>query len=209
MLSPNVSMPAETCSTREAGKMLGVSLRTVQLWVDGGLLEAWKTVGGHRRITVASVRQLLEERMVERRGAGEEQASGDQALPTVLVVEDDADLLALYRANLSLWEPPVNLATASNGFDGLLKIGENPPDLLITDLDMPGMDGVQMLRTLRANPNFAQMNIAVVTGLDKADIELRGGLPEDIALFRKPVPFERLETLVRGITAAPRRRQRP
>lgn len=197
-------MQADTCSTRDAGKMLGVSLRTIQLWVDGGLLEAWKTVGGHRRITIASVKRLQEERTVVQSTGEPRKGSRAERKPVVLVVEDDADLLTLYETTLSLWEPPVTLLTANNGFDGLLKIGEMPPDLLITDLSMPGIDGFQMLRTLRANPGVGHMRIAVVTGLDKADIELRGGIPDGVVLFRKPVPFERLKSLVDDL-AAPRR----
>lgn len=186
--------------------MLGVSLRTVQLWVDGGLLEAWKTVGGHRRITVASVKRLQEERTVAH-ATGEPRAETWAARkPLVLVVEDDADLLTLYETNLSLWESPLTLLTANNGFDGLLRIGETPPDLLITDLSMPGIDGFQMLRTLRANPATKHMCIAVVTGLDKDDIELRGGIPDDVALFRKPVPFERLKSLVDELVLSRRMR---
>lgn len=189
-------MQKESCSTREAGKMLGVSLRTVQLWVDGGLLDAWKTIGGHRRITIESVKHLQEGRMVPRASNEPNVTTPRRRKPVVLVVEDDADLLTLYETNLSLWEPPVTLLTATNGFDGLLKIGETPPDLLITDLSMPGIDGFQMLRTLCANPKVKHARIAVVTGLDKADIELRGGIPEGIALFRKPVPFDRLKSLL-------------
>lgn len=203
-LNQKTSMTVETCSTRDAGKMLGVSLRTVQVWVDSGLLDAWKTVGGHRRITVESVRRLLDESAVAR-AAPQADHAPDRPL-TVLVVEDDVDLLRLYEVNLSLWEPPVNLLTASNGFDALLTIGGTPPDLLITDLAMPRMDGLQMLRTLRANRGFGRMAIAVVTGLDKADIELRGGLPDDILVLRKPVPFERLRALAEDLRAERRRR---
>jgi excisionase family DNA binding protein len=47
------------CTTREAAKLLGVSLRTAQLWSESGLLEAWKTAGGHRRITRDSIECLL------------------------------------------------------------------------------------------------------------------------------------------------------
>lgn len=50
---------AQVYSTREASELLGVSLRTVQLWVDSGVLQAWKTAGGHRRISSASVEALL------------------------------------------------------------------------------------------------------------------------------------------------------
>jgi len=46
------------CTTAEAARSLGVSIRTIQLWVDGGVLAAWKTVGGHRRITLDSLVRL-------------------------------------------------------------------------------------------------------------------------------------------------------
>lgn len=48
----------QTCTTRKAAALLGVSLRTVQSWVDKGTLDAWKTVGGHRRVTIASIEFL-------------------------------------------------------------------------------------------------------------------------------------------------------
>lgn len=59
VVAPDVGGAASVYSTREASEILGVSLRTVQLWVDSGVLEAWKTVGGHRRISRASVEALL------------------------------------------------------------------------------------------------------------------------------------------------------
>lgn len=46
------------CSTAEAARILGVSTRTVQMWVDKGALTAWKTVGGHRRVLLESVTRL-------------------------------------------------------------------------------------------------------------------------------------------------------
>jgi len=49
------------CSPGEAAKILGVSPKTIQLWVDSGILAAWKTVGGHRRVTVESVERLKRE----------------------------------------------------------------------------------------------------------------------------------------------------
>lgn len=50
------------CTTREASKLLGVSLRTIQLWVDAKRLDAWKTPGGHRRITRRSLEDLFNKR---------------------------------------------------------------------------------------------------------------------------------------------------
>jgi excisionase family DNA binding protein len=46
------------CTSCEAAELLGVSIGTVQAWVGNGLLSAWKTAGGHRRISRESVRKL-------------------------------------------------------------------------------------------------------------------------------------------------------
>jgi CheY-like chemotaxis protein len=53
----------------------------------------------------------------------------------------------------------------SSGIDGLLEIGRVPPDLLITDLRMPGIDGFEMIRRLRADPQLQDLDIVVVSGL--------------------------------------------
>jgi excisionase family DNA binding protein len=52
----------ELMTTREAAEALGVAVRTVQLWVEAGVLTAWKTAGGHRRIPRAALEELLVER---------------------------------------------------------------------------------------------------------------------------------------------------
>lgn len=186
------------CSTREAAQLLGVSLRTIQLWVESGVLRAWKTAGGHRRIPRTEVEKLLEDR---RLSLADEipQPSGDM---TVLVVEDDVDLLKLYRMNMLGWDLPIKLVTATNGFEGLVRIGDVKPDLLISDLNMPGMDGFRMIRTLHAHEDFKDMTIIAVTALSLNDIQDRGGLPEGVKIFTKPVPFSQLERLVKEKLAA-------
>lgn len=189
------------CSTREAAQLLGVSLRTVQLWVESGVLKAWKTAGGHRRVVRATVDALLGQR--------------DQVLQQatvaskfrILVVEDESDLRRLYEMTLASWDLPIEVVTASDGFEGLVQIGASRPDMVISDLNMPGMDGFRMIRNLMANSEYRGLNMAVVTALSEADIADRGGLPEGVAVFPKPVPFSKLEALVKeSIKASPKMR---
>lgn len=54
----DMAPPVIYCSTTEAAQSLGVSTRTIQLWVDSGVLAAWKTAGGHRRVFIESVEKL-------------------------------------------------------------------------------------------------------------------------------------------------------
>jgi len=189
------------CTTREASQMLGVSLRTVQLWSESGLLETWKTDGGHRRISRASVQRLL-----SAKGAGEgEHPTSDALRPLdrlkILVVEDDSVLLKLYKTVIANWGLPIDVIVAGNGVEGLMLVGREAPDLMIADLSMPGMDGFQLVRSLAASSFREGMEIVVVTGLDAADIEARGGLPSDVRLFPKPVPFAELRTIAAGLLA--------
>ena len=185
------------CTTREAAEMLGVSLRTVQLWAESGLLEAWKTEGGHRRISRTSVQRLLQ---------GDNYPLPKLAVPEqrferlkILVVEDDSVLLKLYKTVVAAWNLPVDLIAAGNGVEGLIRVGRDTPDLMITDLSMHGMDGFELIRSLATSSFREGMEIVVVTGLEAADVAVRGGLPDGVRLFPKPVPFAELRAIVAGM----------
>jgi excisionase family DNA binding protein len=192
----------DVLSTREAAESLGVALRTVQLWVEAGVLPAWKTAGGHRRISRIAVERLIGERTAA--------LSGEPATPAfvrappetrlkVMVVEDEPEMLRLFTMVMADWDLPLAVTPASNGFEALLLMGQHCPDLLVTDLNMPGMDGCRMIASLRkVGSAFDDMEIIVVTALTPQDIERRGGLPPEVRVFHKPVPFDELETLVRG-----------
>jgi len=196
----------DVLSTREAAERLGVALRTVQLWVESGVLPAWKTAGGHRRISRVAVERLIGERRAALAGDGGVTASASPSLDTrlrVMVVEDEPELLRLFTLVIAGWELPVDVTPASNGFEALLRMGQDCPDLLVTDLNMPGMDGFKMISSLRGvGQSYDDLEIVVVTALTAEDIAHRGGLPAGVRVFHKPVPFDELETLVRHRVAA-------
>lgn len=170
--------------------MLSVSLRTAQLWSETGVLEAWKTEGGHRRISRLSIDHLLANSSVNH--TGEVKKSVAPALLKVLVVEDDPTLRRLYEAKIRRWPIQLVLNVAQDGYEALIRIGGSKPDLLITDLHMPGMDGFLMLQTLCGMPELLDMKIIVVSGLDPAEINARGGVPDGVGILPKPIPFDQL-----------------
>jgi excisionase family DNA binding protein len=176
----------DVCSTREAADRLGVSLRTVQLWSEAGLLRAWKTPGGHRRILRSSIDELLKRRTVF---TGRRPAGGEYQ---VLIVEDEPDFREVFELHLRSWGLPIHLTSATSGFDALLQIGASRPDLLITDLRMPGIDGFEMLRALKASGALGELEIIVVTALTGHTIAERGGLPPGVTVLYKPLRFAEL-----------------
>jgi excisionase family DNA binding protein len=180
-------------STREAADLLGISLRTAQLWVESGVLLAWKTSGGHRRILRKSVDALLAER-ARQSGLSTNQVTRKGVFKLVLV-EDDQDLLRLIELSLSDLSEKIEVRSAKDGFAGLVLIGQFLPDLVIADLNMPGMDGFRMINSLIGS-EFAPAQIIVSTALSPADIEQRGGLPDTVEVLQKPYSLEILEQKV-------------
>ncbi|MEI8157342.1 MAG: response regulator [Burkholderiales bacterium] len=181
------------CTTREAASQLGVSVGTVQLWVESGLLQAWKTAGGHRRVLRDSVESLLHKKPAPPAPAAQA-AQGPRPM-RVLVVEDDPSLLRLYETQIGRWPLSTEVVLIDNAINALLNMGRGGPDLLISDLHMPGMDGFGMLKVLHKAPEMAYTKVVVVTGLDADEVTARGGVPPGVEVLSKPIPFARLLTI--------------
>jgi excisionase family DNA binding protein len=195
---PPIAVEKSFCTTREAATLLGVSVGTVQLWVESGLLQAWKTAGGHRRVLRDSVERLLHKKPSAPVGSRVVDVTGQRRL-RVMVVEDDPSLLRLYETQLARWPLPMELTLMDNAISALLHMGRGGPDLLITDLHMPEMDGFAMLRVLNQSPEMTQTKIVVVSGLDADEISARGGVPPGVEVLAKPIPFARLLSIAQGI----------
>jgi excisionase family DNA binding protein len=186
-------------TTREAGELLGVAVRTVQLWVESGVLPAWRTAGGHRRIARAAVDKLMAERSQMLAPVVTGTAGGVEPVK-ILLVEDDTNLLRLFAMVVQKWEFPVELTTANNGFEGLLRIGQVCPHMVITDLNMPFLDGFEMLRSIKKPGSGCEdLVLVAVSAFTPDEIASKGGLPEGVAYFRKPVDYGKLKSLARDL----------
>ena len=191
---------SEFISTAQAARQLGLSLGAVQQMVESGTLAGWRTAGGHRRIRQDSVDALL----ARARSPSAPTRSGGDRL-RVMVVEDDRLLQNIYRETFLTWSLPIDVHVMEHGLDALVEVGREPPDLLIADLRIPGIDGFEMIRRLRDNPLSSDIAIVVVSALGPKEIAASGGLPEDITVYRKPVPFHELHGYVQALISIRRR----
>lgn len=176
------------CSTTEAARLLGLSVGTVQSMVEDGRLTAWKTSGGHRRIAMASVQQLL--------AAQNSLASLPSAdALSIYVVEDDSTLLLTYEKMLQRWQIPMRLKLFDNGLDALLQLGQQAPHLLILDLEIPFLDGFEMLKRIRQFAGEKPAHIMVVSGLVTDEL-VKNPVLDGIVVVPKPLPAELLHGYV-------------
>lgn len=175
-------------STKEAADLLEVSLRTIQLWEENGALQAWKTPGGHRRVLLKSVEKMLDERSLVK----SKNSFAVKTNLTIVLVEDDPDIVRFYELALSDIHSKINLLKCDNGFTGLIMVGQFCPSIVIVDLNLPDMDGFQMIRSLEAFEPPPK-KIIVNTALTADDIFGRGGLPEGVTILHKPLTLDQVQ----------------
>ncbi|HEV2012842.1 MAG TPA: response regulator [Candidatus Dormibacteraeota bacterium] len=108
-----------------------------------------------------------------RRSAGANRASqADEDLVDVLLVEDDPSVLEMYRLKLELDGYRVN--TALDGEEGLKKAGDLAPDIIFLDIRLPKMDGLEVLRKLRAQETTRDIPVIILSNYDEEDLVARG-----------------------------------
>lgn len=190
--------PKPSHSTAEVARLLGVSTPTVQRWVDLGYLKAWKTVGGHRRIDGDSLARFMaapDKRPPPPTGADAVPGTG---LLTALVVDDNPDDRDLICALVDEALPGIHVKVADNGFEALVAVGRETPQLVITDIVMPHMNGLEMLRFLSGVGDTAPRLIVAVSSLTPPQLRALGELPDGVRFLGKPLDPLRFVELLRS-----------
>ena len=88
---------------------------------------------------------------------------------TVAIVEDDLPIAQMYRIKLEL--AGYNVVVAEDGRSGLAMLAKTHPDLLLLDVMMPYMDGDEVLKTLRAEPAFANLPVIILTNVGSEELQ--------------------------------------
>jgi excisionase family DNA binding protein len=204
---PVADRPAATppdavdCSTREVARWLGLAVRSVQLMVDRGELQAWRTPGGHRRIARDSVQRWL-----ARRGDAQPAPRRAAAAPAggarVLLIEDSRHYQNLVRLLVQQQFPEVELHVADDGIAGLAMAGRLQPSVLLVDILLPGIDGATLITGLRSHADFARSRLLVVTALDEAGLAPYAFALQGVPVVHKPRLVVELPARLREALAA-------
>ncbi len=118
-----------------------------------------------------------------------------QAAKRILAIDDENDVLLIIKTALK--SEGFEVITAGNGFDGLAVAEDQKPDLILLDLMMPEMDGMEVLKRLKENDQTDQIPVIILTGLsDRSKIRL--ALDQGTAYYIvKPFEYQDLITKVR------------
>ncbi len=120
--------------------------------------------------------------------------------PSVLLVEDDRDGRLLFAEWLE--QAGFRVSQAHNGLQALERAVETTPDVVVTDLNIPGIDGFELTRRLKQDPRTRDVPVLAVTGYAAfAADPSRAHRAGCQAVLAKPCTAEDLETAVRRLIA--------
>jgi two-component system cell cycle response regulator DivK len=117
-------------------------------------------------------------------------ASTKKAAPTILVIVDYSDTRQLLSGMLRY--RGFNVVEAEDGLEGLLKASANYPDLIILDLAMPEMNGVEAAWRIHADPRLARTPIFVISAYVTKEVEADMRAAGCVAIFPKPFDVVKL-----------------
>ena len=168
----------------KASEYCQVSPKTIINWVEAGHIDAYKTVGGHRRIKKRNL-----EAFIEKQGIPIPQAEMQGGRKRILVVDDDPIIVETIVLSLEEDEFDYEVISASDGFEAGLQVNHFKPHLLILDIMMPDIKGYEVCKKVKSNPETKNTKIIVLSAyLDEEKFKQMKEYGADVC-FSKPLPL--------------------
>lgn len=157
-------------SVGQVADVCRVSKKTVLNWIYDGGLKAFTTYGGHYRVWPANLKKFL-----DTTGMDIPFEFVDERTTNLLIIDDDADYARMLKSAIKAELPNVEVTSTDDGYEGLVMIGELKPQLVVLDIRMPKVDGMQVLELLKNRKVDHEMRVLVVSAYldDKTRKELK------------------------------------
>jgi excisionase family DNA binding protein len=173
-------------TTSEVAQYCQVTNDGVVKWIKAKKLKAYSTPGGHYRIRKSDFKDFL-----GRYGMPVDPNFFAEEKKRILVVDDESTIVEVISQALGDAQT-FQVSSASDGYEAGLKIGTFRPDLIILDIMMPHMDGIEVCKRIKANPDTEAIKVVAITGHpEQGNIDRAYRSGADLCLM-KPVQIEHL-----------------
>lgn len=172
--------------TNDAAKYLGVSRSSLTNWIKQGLIGGGATPGGHYRFRVEELNEFAKKRGLT---ITQPQSNSDpqtEQIHKLLVIDDDEAFREFVHDALDVFAN-FELKNAEDGMKGALLLGSWKPSLVILDIRMPHMDGIELLKLMRENPDLAGTRVIVASAHLSPELTAQLEELEADAILEKPV----------------------
>ncbi len=176
-------MRARFFTSHEVAALVQVSPSAVLRWIDQGLLPAFRTPGGHRRIPAVELLEFLKSHQMPVPG----ELAQEPPKVRLLVVDDEVRYLQSLATLLGLAEPRLEVDLCDNPVSGLLRVGLTRPHAMLLDAYMPGMDGLEVCRRVKSAEETSHIALIAMSGRSSDEIEGAFLAAGASAFLRKPL----------------------
>lgn len=178
-------MPVNTYTTHDIARFCDVYPSSVYKWISDGKLRSQETAGGHHRVTREDLVAFLKKLRVPI-------PSELVTLTRVMIVDDDLEVTRVLERAFGRHRALIRTEVCHDGISALIRIGQQPPDLVILDVVLPKMDGVQVCRVLKTKPETRAVKVIAISGRSTSSIEKKLVAAKVDAFFRKPLDQDEL-----------------
>jgi len=185
-------------TTGEAAKRCGVKLNTIKNWIRSGEITAIQTPGGHWRIPRTSFMAFMEKFNTPPTHL---KTPAPKSGNRILMIDDDTSAHELVIGALEIHCPDYDVYSAHDGYSGLIEIGRLQPDLILLDIMMPDINGLEIIHRLKAtdSPLPDAKIIAITAASDRRLVVNRIRQTGIEALLFKPLDINALVDSTRNI----------
>ncbi len=169
-------------TSHQAGSLIQVNPSSINKWVKEGRIPAFRTPGGHRRIRAGDLVAFLTTHNMP-----VPRTLTPASRVRVLIVDDDAKQLASLERVLKPYAARIDVALCTNGIEALVKIGSFRPQMIVCDIYMPHLDGLEVCRKLRANAETESIDIILATAQLTPELEKKAHEAGARRVTSKPV----------------------
>ena len=186
-------------TTFQAARLCGVSHKSIERWIDAGLLPGFRTPGGHRRVYRADLLGFVQSRRTLDHSDVTQEALGEET-PRVLIVDDDASIRMLFLEFFASQGDRYKAEVASSGYEAGLYVERFNPHVMVLDLMMPDLNGFEVCEMTRQDAAHATMIFLALTGSDSFAQQAResGNFHR---VFLKPVKMARVKDAIDELLA--------
>ena len=168
-------------STGDIAAYCEVNVTTVKRWIREGHLPGFQTPMGHFRVPKKDFIQFLHDNKMPI-----DESLSEKGDKRVLIIDDDPGMIKTILMTLENMEIEMKVDSATDGYEGLMKIGQSVPDLLIIDLNMPKINGYEVIKQVKESEMFSSAEIMVVSSVLSEEAESRLEALGVSTLLKKP-----------------------
>lgn len=186
-------------SALEVANICGVVNQTAINWIKNGYLKAFTTPGGQYRVYSEDLVEFLHSRGMRMPEELQRILDEQMEVDSILIVDDDQDLNNMVAQYLAQRYPDYSIYQAYDGFEAGKLIAEHKPSVILLDIDLPGVDGHKLCRSIKEDKTLTSPIVISVSGLDdpaEREQMLKDGadefLPKPVDLDVLPETIERL-----------------